>query len=72
LVFEPEGSFRCLSRQRPVDDARAIFAAAPPPAGSLVRAIIVTESGHPTDDAIGIVTPWDLLKVPPRGATFGS
>lgn len=64
LRFEPQGSFRRLSGQLPADDAREIFVAPPAAMGTRVYAIIVTQNGRDTDEVVGIVTPWDLLKLP--------
>ena len=60
IPHEPAGSFRILSAQQTVSDARAVFER-----GRRVFAVIVTESGDPTETPLGLVTPWDVLEEEP-------
>lgn len=57
--YEPEPSFRGR-----ITDAHEAFASALERQQPRLFAVIITDSGRPTEPPIGIVTPWDLLGDP--------
>jgi hypothetical protein len=64
--FEPDGTCKFVGRRVSADEVVTQFVRLPGPSSELLRAVIVTESGKPTEKAIGLVTPWDSLKYESR------
>jgi len=54
---------KVMSADRTVGDALAAFANAMRDGRPRLYAIIVTQHGRPTEEPLGIVTPWDLIAV---------
>lgn len=61
LPFEDEGTFVLLGKENSVYDAEDAFIQAIYQGRPRLYAVIVTETGRPTEKPLGIVTPWDLI-----------
>jgi hypothetical protein len=61
LTFEQEGGIAFLSRNAPVDEARALFLSFPTRHQQRLRAVVITEHGRPTEAPLGIITASDLV-----------
>ncbi len=63
LRFEPPKSFTLVDRHASAHDVRERFQRLPKNAAEgRLQAVIVTEHGRASEKALGIITPWDLVK----------
>lgn len=49
---------------RTIYDGAAFFSVGLPGAGGRIYAVVITDTGSARESPLGIVTPWDLIKVP--------
>ena len=61
LEFEPQGSFKLLSRGASLDDAWETFERGNGAGGPRLQAVIITEHGGMTETPIGLITASDLV-----------
>jgi len=50
-----------MSQDQTIDDAKQKFMLAFEQGEPRIYALLITENGEPTEDPLGIVTPWDLI-----------
>lgn len=50
-----------MSQNQTIDDARQKFMFALEQGEPRIYALIITENGEPTEEPLGIITPWDLI-----------
>jgi hypothetical protein len=63
LRHDLRDSSMIMARDQSVYEAAEVFAAAITQGRPRLYAIIITNTGKATEDALGIITPWDLLQL---------
>jgi hypothetical protein len=61
-VAEPKASCRFMRPDQTVDEARAAFLEGSANPSTRLYAILITHSAKATEQALGIVTPWDVFE----------
>jgi CBS domain len=62
LRYELPDDFLILPADSTVADVRSAFARALEEGHPRIYAVVVTETGKPTEEPLGIVTPWDVME----------
>jgi hypothetical protein len=60
-AHEPKSSCRFMKPDQTIDEARAAFLDGSSAPSTRLYAILVTHSAKPTEEPLGIVTPWDVF-----------
>ena len=63
LAVQQPGAMVVMRRNATIFDARDRFAAAPRVGEERLSAIIVSDDGSPRGNPVGLVTPWDLVRL---------